>query len=62
MSRDWWTPDELTKAARLLQDAASNLHTTYPDSARYPRPSTLPAVKAMIEAAIDCIKAAQPTK
>lgn len=62
MSRDYWQKDKLTKAARLLTDAASNLHTEYPNSASHPDKSTLPAVESMLDAAIECIKQARPAK
>lgn len=41
-------------------DAERHLKTTYPHDARRPDPDTLPAVRAMIEAAIDCIIRSQP--
>lgn len=59
--REYWTPEELRNAARLLTDAAANLHTDYPHSYRYPNPTTLSAVRAMIEGALGCIKQAQPS-
>lgn len=61
MRRDYWRPDELRHASRLLADAASNLHTAYPHSAAMPNSNTLPAVQAMIAAALECIRAAQPS-
>lgn len=60
MTRDYWTPELLRDAARLLSDAATNLGTSYPHSKVTPNPVTLPAVQAMIAAAEDAIKAAQP--
>lgn len=62
MIRDYWQTDLLRKAAKLLSAAADNLDTTYPHSASRPDPATLPAVKAMLKTAIDCIAQAQPTK
>lgn len=62
MERDYWQPEKLRHAARLLSDAACNLHTTYPASASRPDPDTLPAVRAMIAAALECISEAQPTR
>lgn len=59
--RDYWTPAKLKDAARLLNDAADHLNTAYPYSQTRPNPDTLPAVKAMIDAAIECVKAARPT-
>lgn len=61
MTRDYWRSQYLRDAARLLNDAADNLGTTHPHSNSSPNPTTLPAVLAMIAAAEQCIKAAQPT-
>lgn len=62
MARQWWTPSELLNAARLLEQAASNLQTSYPNSPRSPNPVLLPVVKNLIDGAQECIKAAQPTE
>lgn len=61
MARDYWREQYLRDAARLLNDAADNLHTSYPHSNSSPNSATLPAVLAMIAAAEQCIKEAQPT-
>jgi hypothetical protein len=61
MKRDYWRPDHLIHAARLLEAAAANLHVTYPSSASAPNKATLPAVLAMIRAAEECIIEAQPS-
>lgn len=61
MKRDYWRPEHLTHAARLLESAAANLHVNYPSSASRPNKSTLPAVLAMIRAAEECIVEAQPS-
>jgi hypothetical protein len=57
-----WEPQELRNAARLLNDAADNLHIGYPFQPWRPNPTTLPAVQAMIDAALVCIQMAQPEK
>lgn len=56
----YWKPDKLEKASKLLSDAAHHLYIYYPDSASRPDQTALPAVKAMIEAALEYIKQAQP--
>lgn len=61
MKRDYWQNDKLRKAAQLLTDADRNLHVSYPHTSFRPDPTTLPAVEAMIAAAIECIKEAQPS-
>ncbi|MGB3042520.1 MAG: hypothetical protein WBB98_04980 [Xanthobacteraceae bacterium] len=61
MKRDYWQGDKLRKAAQLLTDADRNLHTSFPHSPARPDPTTLPAVVAMLSAAIECIKEAQPS-
>jgi hypothetical protein len=60
MVRNYWSPEELRNAARLLVDAADNLHVGYPHSNSRPNPTTLPAVEAMIASAKVCIQMAQP--
>ncbi len=60
MKQEYWLPDELRKAAHLLEGAASNLHTAFPHSNRSPHGATAVAAKAMIAAALECIKNAQP--
>jgi len=61
LKRDYWQSDMLLKAAQLLNDAARNLHTSFPNSSQRPEPATIPAVRAMIESALECIKQAQPS-
>ena len=61
MARDYWQADKLRKAARLIEDAADNLYISYPHSPSRPDTKTLPAVQAMLDAAIECIKEAQPS-
>jgi len=61
MKRDYWRPEKLRIAARLLNDACCNLHISYPDDPSRPDPDSLPAVRAMIEAAQRCIVEAQPS-
>lgn len=60
MPGNYWCTDSLRHAARLLVDAANNLHTAYPHHATKPCPRTLPAVEAMIHAALECVRHAQP--
>ena len=62
MARKYWQPSMLIKAAQLLTDASRNLHTSFPNSNVHPEPATIPAVMAMIESALECIKLAQPTE
>ena len=62
MPRDYWTPSELLNAARLLEQAASNLQIGYPNSPLSPNLNLLPTVKAMIDGAQKCIEAAQPSE
>ena len=61
VKRDYWQKDRLLDAAKLIKDAADNLGTSYPYSATRPNPHTLPAVEAMLDAALLCIKNARPT-
>ncbi len=60
MKREYWSPEYLVKAAQLLTDAARQVQTSYPHSSKNPCSETLPAAKAMIKAALDCIERAQP--
>lgn len=62
MERECWRSDHLMDASRLLHDAARHLDTSYPYSANDPNPQTLPAVRAMIAAALKCVEAAQPSE
>jgi hypothetical protein len=61
MKRDYWQADKLRKAAQLITSAVDNLHIAYPHSPSRPDATTLPAVKSMIDAAVECIKEAQPS-
>lgn len=62
MKREYWSPEYLIKAAQLLTDAARQVQTLYPYSPTYPCLETLPAAKAMIEAALVCVARAQPVE
>jgi hypothetical protein len=58
--KDFWTPDRLREAAKLLQAAYDTLQTTHPYTIKNPNPYTLPAVETMIDTAIKCALQARP--
>ena len=61
MSEQYWDPDQLNDAIRLLKSAHSLLDCNYPYSYARPNPGTLIAVNAAIDSALNCLKKSRPT-